>query len=161
MNLNIGILLSYPEGLLDAALDKIEKAVLEELRKTGEPFITINMPCGERFVVEKRSDFPTMDVPCSCGNKTHFFIKHNIQKSRMQMENVVSSNIEAIGYDEGEKILRIKFHNQKVFEYSPVEKMTWASMMEDDSKGGFFAQRIRPFYKAKRVDDGKGGIIGE
>jgi hypothetical protein len=49
-----------------------------------EPYFTITMPCGEKFTVATREDFPTLDVPCSCGNKNHFFIKHEIQKGEKE-----------------------------------------------------------------------------
>jgi len=40
------------------------------------PFIVIHSPCGEVFEVQNKEDMPLEDVPCTCGDKSHFFIKY-------------------------------------------------------------------------------------
>ncbi len=75
-----GIQLSYPPGMMEMALKAIDEIVPAEMRVAGEPYVAITMPCGEKFIVERREDFPASDVPCSCGNPNHFFIKYEVQR---------------------------------------------------------------------------------
>ena len=75
----------------------------------------------------------------------------------MQMQQVESSNIQAIGYDRGRKVLGVQFKNRKAFEYADVPESVFLGMMDAESKGGYFASSVKSFYKAKCIDDGKGG----
>jgi hypothetical protein len=75
-----GLQLSYPPGMMGLALDAIEEKIPMDMRVDGAPFVAITMPCGEIFTVWKREEFPIVDVPCRCGDKNHFFIKHEIKK---------------------------------------------------------------------------------
>jgi len=40
------------------------------------PFCTLEMPCGERLVIQTEADFPAESVPCPCGNPKHWFVKY-------------------------------------------------------------------------------------
>ena len=72
----MGVLLQYPPGEMDRALDAIELVAPLELRDPCEPYLVVTMPCGAVFAVESRDRFPVDDVPCSCGDPLHWFIKH-------------------------------------------------------------------------------------
>jgi len=74
-----GLMLSYPEGMMDIALDALDDqaSVNDNINK---PYFFTTMPCGNNFIVQTKTDFPINDVPCSCGDSSHFFIKHQIQK---------------------------------------------------------------------------------
>lgn len=39
-------------------------------------FMTIELLCGKSFEIQKKEDFPLEDVPCTCGDKNHYFIKY-------------------------------------------------------------------------------------
>ena len=50
----------------------------KEIRKTveGAPFLHISMPCGESVSYQEYEDIPMTDIPCTCGNPKHWFIKY-------------------------------------------------------------------------------------
>lgn len=63
-----------------------------------------------------------------------------------EMQPVGSSNIEAIGYDDWEHRLTVKFKSGLVYSYQAVEKDTYDELMNAESKGRYFAQNIRDYY---------------
>ena len=72
---------------------------------------------------------------------------------RIEMYPVKSSNIAEVGYDKPSKTLRIRFHDRNlVYDYSPVPASIYALLMLSKSKGSFFAEEIRPIFKAQRVE---------
>ena len=38
--------------------------------------ICITLTCGNRLDIKREENFPFEDVPCSCGNPNHWFIKY-------------------------------------------------------------------------------------
>jgi hypothetical protein len=42
---------------------------------SSAPVLTIEAPCGEKVMYKTIDDVPEVDVPCSCGNPNHWFIK--------------------------------------------------------------------------------------
>lgn len=79
MNTVIGVCLSYPKGHLKDVLDAIDEEVRKKITKdSSEPYLAVTLPCGERYIVETLEDFPVEDVVCSCGDKDHYFIKHEV-----------------------------------------------------------------------------------
>ena len=45
----------------------------------GEPYMTITMPCGEMLAFKREPNIYALvegqDIPCSCGDTHHYFIK--------------------------------------------------------------------------------------
>ena len=68
------------------------------------------------------------------------------------MKPVSSSNMLSAGYDPDAKKLRIEFANGS-YDYEGVSASTFKNFMKAKSKGGFFAQSIKPNYDYEKVDD--------
>lgn len=62
----------------------------------------------------------------------------------MELRPVVSSNIEAEGYDPAAKILRIKFKAGKAYDYAGVDVEQYAAFLASQSKGRFVHAILRP-----------------
>ena len=65
-----------------------------------------------------------------------------------------SSNVKAIGYDEGEKKLRIAFKGKdgdNVYEYSDVAPHVHAELRSAESVGSYFAKNIRGKYGVEKI----------
>jgi len=69
----------------------------------------------------------------------------------MKMTPVVSSNIKAIGYEEG--TLRIEFLHGVSYDYRNVPEQVAKDFFEVESKGSFFHRKIRDKYSALRVSE--------
>jgi hypothetical protein len=69
----------------------------------------------------------------------------------MKRQQVESSNLASVGYDETEKILEIQFHSGGVYQYEDVEKEVFDELMNANSKGRFFIGRIKGEYNYWRV----------
>jgi hypothetical protein len=64
------------------------------------------------------------------------------------MQFVVSSNIEAIGYDEGTQELHVRFLKSGLtYIYYGVEDWVFQEFLQADSKGIFLNERIKPSYQ--------------
>ena len=61
----------------------------------------------------------------------------------MKMERVESSNIKAIGYDDGSKTLRVEFHSGASHDYPDTSPEQHADFMAADSKGKHFHKHFR------------------
>ena len=71
----------------------------------------------------------------------------------MKMGKVKSSNIEAIGYSNKTKKLRIKFFTGKdIYEYKNVGKKIHQELMKSKSIGSFFFKNIKNNYEFIRVN---------
>lgn len=69
----------------------------------------------------------------------------------VDLEPVVSSNVSAIGYDEEEHVLFIKFHDFSVYRYEAVPKKVWNAFQVAPSKGKFVWAHIRDQYPYRMV----------
>lgn len=69
----------------------------------------------------------------------------------MLLQSVESSMIQAVGYDEEAKALRVVFNSGKTYEYDGVPKAVYDELMAADSKGGFMRQAIIDCYSYRRV----------
>lgn len=74
----------------------------------------------------------------------------------MNMQPVTSSNINAIGYDEQSRKLRVQFKSG-LYEYDDVEPGVVKNLMESDSVGKFVSANIAKQYKYKRVEEDDNG----
>jgi uncharacterized protein len=70
------------------------------------------------------------------------------------MENrtpVDSSNISSIGFDENSNTLEVEFHSGAVYQYFDVPLSVYQGIMESGSKGQYFAQHIKGYYRYVKV----------
>jgi hypothetical protein len=42
----------------------------------GADYISITMPCGKTVAYRTAKDVPDESVPCTCGNRNHWFLKY-------------------------------------------------------------------------------------
>ena len=70
----------------------------------------------------------------------------------MEMINVQSSNLKAIGYDEHQNTLYVEFKHGGKYKYLNVDKSVYDKLLVADSKGKFFDQNIKKAgYKYSKV----------
>lgn len=74
-------------------------------------------------------------------------------QSEIEMVEVKSSNIAAVGYDRKSKTLRVRFHyNQMLYDYEGVPASVHKQLMAAQSKGDFFHKVIfSSRYTMRRV----------
>lgn len=69
-----------------------------------------------------------------------------------EMTFVDSSNVEAIGYDVGAQELHVRFlKSGQTYVYYSVEEWVFREFLQADSKGKFFAARIRDQYQSAKL----------
>jgi hypothetical protein len=69
----------------------------------------------------------------------------------MIRQKVNSSNLFAIGYDEGTQILEVEFNNGTVYQYFNVPKVIYLALMNSASHGKYFSQNVRTNYRYERI----------
>ena len=69
----------------------------------------------------------------------------------MELTTVESSNIEAVGYDEFNSDLIIKFKNGLYYKYSGVPYSIYTNLMKARSKGAFFNANVRGTYDYETI----------
>lgn len=69
----------------------------------------------------------------------------------VQMVNVVSSNIEAIGHDSGNAALHVKFKGGGHYVYNGVHRDIYFRMLGADSPGSFHKDHIKGVYKHRKL----------
>jgi hypothetical protein len=69
----------------------------------------------------------------------------------MELINVDSSMISAVGYDEQQQVLEVVFKPTGVYRYRDVPKEVYQQLLEADSKGGYMRDQIIDMYPTERV----------
>lgn len=69
----------------------------------------------------------------------------------MERKPVDSSNISSIGYDDDSSTLEVEFHSGAVYQYFDVHLNIYDGLMESASKGQYFAQHIKGYYRYVKV----------
>jgi hypothetical protein len=69
----------------------------------------------------------------------------------MEMKRVNAGNLRAIGYDEGERALRVELGNGTLVEYTGVSPETWRRLSTAGSMWSFFRDNIEENYSERRV----------
>ena len=69
-----------------------------------------------------------------------------------QFQEVKSSYLKAVAYDEDSELLKVKFKKGTVFSYHGVQKETFDNLMLAPSVGAFFAHEIRGAYPFKKEE---------
>ncbi|MCL5257565.1 MAG: KTSC domain-containing protein [Chloroflexi bacterium] len=64
----------------------------------------------------------------------------------MKRENIESSIIRSIGYDEEKGVLEVEFRSGSVYDYDKVPRQEYDEMMKAPSHGGYFNTHIRDAY---------------
>ena len=64
---------------------------------------------------------------------------------------VVSSNLQAIGYEPSASILGVQFSSGHIFHYANVPPKLWEGLLESPSKGQFYAREIKGRFTADKV----------
>ena len=67
----------------------------------------------------------------------------------MHMVPVSSSNLSAVGYDNG--VLWIAFHSGSLYEYTGVPRHVHDELMRAESHGKYFHAHIRGVYPYRRI----------
>lgn len=71
----------------------------------------------------------------------------------VDMVPVISSNLEAVGYDDDKKELFVQFTSGKVFKYKGVSASAYAGLLGAESKGKHFHRHIRSTYTYEQVEE--------
>jgi hypothetical protein len=71
---------------------------------------------------------------------------------KMDLQRVTSSNLQAIGYDEQSKTLRILFLGGAVYDYFNVPVSLHRSLMTSHSKGHFFQEHVVGQFRYEKVN---------
>lgn len=69
----------------------------------------------------------------------------------MMREDVVSSELRSIGYDEQSLILEVEFQSGGIYQYFGVPRQLYLNLMAAESKGRFFNKSIRERHYYQRV----------
>jgi hypothetical protein len=71
-----------------------------------------------------------------------------------QFVPVDSSVIAAVGYDDAQQTLYVRFNSSGIYVFHDVPPATYHALMDADSKGRFFNAEIRDSYRYTRLDAG-------
>ncbi|MEX3021026.1 KTSC domain-containing protein [Kluyvera sp. STS39-E] len=69
----------------------------------------------------------------------------------MQRQDVLSSRIKSIGYDEKHKLLEIEFFTLGIYQYVGVPLKTYATFLSVKSKGRFFDGVIKDKFLCRKI----------
>lgn len=69
----------------------------------------------------------------------------------MEMTNVDSSNIAAVGYDDESSTLQVEFNNGTTYQYFDVPERLFEGLVNADSVGGYLAANIKGSYRFSKV----------
>lgn len=74
------------------------------------------------------------------------------KQTSFEMIAVRSSNLLAIGYDPKTETLRIQFRDRGLnYDYANVPALVFEAFKLSESKGEFFTEYVKPYFKAQRV----------
>ena len=69
----------------------------------------------------------------------------------MKRKQVVSSNIDSIGYNKRSKKLEVEFKGGSVYQYEGVPAEVYQGLMNAKSAGGFLSQWIKGVYRCQMI----------
>ncbi len=73
------------------------------------------------------------------------------EDSGVERIRVESSSLASVGYSLESQTLEVEFRNGRVYRYTGVPAAVHGELMDAESKGAFFNQRIRDTYPSQRV----------
>ena len=69
----------------------------------------------------------------------------------MERKSVDSTNISSVGYDEVSNTLEVEFHSGAVYQYFDVPLIVYKGIIVAGSKGQYFAQHIKGYFRYVKV----------
>lgn len=69
----------------------------------------------------------------------------------MEMTNVDSSNVAAVGYDEDSQTLQVEFNNGATYQYFDVPIGVFEGLRDAASVGQYLNQQVKGIYRYSRV----------
>lgn len=69
----------------------------------------------------------------------------------MDMIQVDSSNVAAVGYDQDSSTLQVEFNNGATYQYFDVPEREFNSLRDADSVGKYLASNIKGTYRFSKV----------
>jgi hypothetical protein len=69
----------------------------------------------------------------------------------MRRKRLESTAIASAGYDPGTAVLELEFSSGDVYEYFAVPRSVFLGLLEAESAGRFFRERIREVYPSRQV----------
>ena len=69
----------------------------------------------------------------------------------IERKPITSSDLASVGYDERARVLEIEFHSGGIYRYLDVPKEIFDALLAAESKGRFFAARIRNQFRFQMV----------
>jgi hypothetical protein len=69
----------------------------------------------------------------------------------VEMVLVLSSVLEAVGFDRGHGELHVRFRSGETYVYSEVPERVYRELLEAGSKGGFFTNVVKPAYAGRKL----------
>lgn len=69
----------------------------------------------------------------------------------MEMRNVDSSNVAAVGYEEDSLTLQVEFNNGSTYQYFDVPQAIFDGLLGASSVGQYLNQNVKGTYRYSRV----------
>ena len=69
----------------------------------------------------------------------------------MDRQQVSSSNLASIGYDDSTEVLEVEFLNGTIYEYKNVPSVVHVELMNAPSHGSYFNREIRMTYPYEKI----------
>lgn len=69
----------------------------------------------------------------------------------MTQTRVLSQLLKAIGYDANSRTLEVQFRNGGKFQFFSVPAFVYNQLLQAESKGSYFENRVRPHFKFRRL----------
>ncbi|NMW31211.1 KTSC domain-containing protein [Altererythrobacter sp. RZ02] len=69
----------------------------------------------------------------------------------MEMHNVDSSNVAAVGYEEDSQTLQVEFNNGGTYQYFDVPQAIFDGLLGASSVGQYLNQHVKGTYRYSRV----------
>jgi hypothetical protein len=69
----------------------------------------------------------------------------------MERVNVISSNINSVGYEESSNTLEIEFKSGSIYQYSNIPQEVYNELLQASSIGRYFIRNIRDTYRSYKI----------
>lgn len=69
----------------------------------------------------------------------------------MEMTNVNSSSVAAVGYDESSQTLQVEFNRGTTYQYFDVPEQIFEGLVQADSVGAYLNEQVKGIYRYTRV----------
>jgi hypothetical protein len=69
----------------------------------------------------------------------------------MERVNVISGNINSVGYEESSNTLEIEFKSGSIYQYSNIPQEVYNELLQASSIGRYFIRNIRDTYRSYKI----------